>query len=506
MQDPSRIPMEDSPRDPTHETQSGTEPIGVEPSLAQMIGFIERYWLSMLLPALALALLAFILLSYVLPPSYRASATLLVAPPSVSSSLQQGTLSVHAYQRLLESDAVLIETMRRLAEEGVLEEEENLLLGRDIDSKIFVSRRQETTSLAPMIEASGTAGDPDKAARIVNTWVAVFLETTRAALQEATTADVDLVETQYPQTREELEVRENEWDEVANQYQQRITSTATGNDRRIAAYKRKTLDLISEFITESRVMLEGLLSDGLRELAPALSSADPETSQFVVERLHQLASVRAQMAGTLSIVELEKAITDDALWHSQVIQEADNTDLSAVARRSLVSQEVNPIYVDLAVRAMELEVELQKFTSLAPDSLPKLLRDLERVERERSAGLAKLQADRTLEVAVLRREQRRELEALERERSTRMTQLRRPIDLLASLERDLRRNYSQAVLAKAQVNIEGLRLAAPAVPSPYEEEQQILAKTAIAFILGALLGALVAFARAIRRPAAELAS
>ena len=401
----------------------------------------------------------------------------------------------------------MVETMRRLTEAGVLEEEQNLLLDRDIESKIFVSRRQETTSLAPMIEAIGEARDPDKAAEIVNTWVAVFLETTRAALQEATTADVDLVETQYPQTREELEVRENEWDEVANQYQQRITETATGNDRRIADYKRKTLDLVSEFITESRLMLEDVLSDGLRELAPSLFSADPDgASQFVVERLHQLASVRAQMAGTLSIVELEKAITDDALWHSQVIQEADNTDLSEVARRSLVSQEVNPIYVDLAVRAMEIEVELQKYTNLAPSALPKLLRDLERIERERSAGLAKLQADRTLEVAVLRREQRRELEALERERSTRLTQLRRPIDLLASLERDLRRNYSQAVLAKAQVNIEGLRLAAPAVPSPYEEQQQILAKTAIAFILGALLGALIAFSRAIRRSAAEQAS
>jgi uncharacterized protein involved in exopolysaccharide biosynthesis len=353
-----------------------------------------------------------------------------------------------------------------------------------------------------MLEATGTATTPEDAATIVNTWVAVFLAKTRAALQEATTADVVLVERQYPKTREQLEEKEDAWNSLADEYQERVQNTATEGDRKIAAFKRKTLDLVSELSTTSRLMLESLAEQGIAEVELGLGdSAAEETARLIGRKLHQLAAIRVQMATTLPIVELEKAITDDALWQSLVIEAADETDLTSLESRSLVTQEVNSIYVDLATRAMEIEIDLQQYAHLVPDTLPALLRDLEKVQRQRSASLAKLQADRNLEVNVLRREQNRALSALDRERKTRLIQLRRPVDLYASLERELRQSYSQGLLAKAQENVEGVRLVAEAVPMPQRLKQRLVAKCLATFTLGALLGVAFAVVREVHNRA-----
>jgi capsular polysaccharide biosynthesis protein len=469
-----------------------------EPTLEHAILFVERYWLTILLPTVIMALSSVALLFFFLPPTFEASATLLVVPPSVSSSLQPATLSVHGYQRLLESDEVLLETHRTLVDAGVLEPSDKLEIGGAVSSRIFVSRRQETTSLAPLLEARGRAATPEDAAAIVNTWIDVFLERTRAALQAATAMDVALVEQQYPETRGQLEERERERRSVADEYRKRIQEMSADGKRDLATFNRQSLDLQNDLITESRLMLTRLLTDALAGIRSSLVHLESdEAAQIIEEKLHQIVSIRGEMAGLLPLLELEKAITDEALWHSLVIQATEDTDLSELGLRSLVTQEVNPLYTELSLRVVDLEIELQQYVHLLPDQLPSLLMQLEKTQRERTSRLAKLRSERNLEASVMQRELNRELDALGREQSERLTQLQRPVDLFAALEEDLRRSYSQAVLAKAQVNVEGMRLAAKAVPIPTPLRRNAVPGVILATVAGLLLGATLAFAQRV---------
>ncbi len=60
------------------------------------------------------AILAFVYFGFLIQPPFKATATLVIVPPSVSSELQPEELTLQGYQRLLESDAVRAQTRSRV--------------------------------------------------------------------------------------------------------------------------------------------------------------------------------------------------------------------------------------------------------------------------------------------------------------------------------------------------------------------------------------------------------
>lgn len=453
-----------------------------EPSLAQAVAFLERNWPWIFGLAAAAAVLALLAILLFAPGTYRASATLVLFSPGIHSEIAPSVLSVHAYQRLLESDAVLDETRRRLTEEGLLEPDDERLLREHLDSRIFVSRREETESLAPMLEAIAEAESPELAAGLANTWVDVFLRRTRSLMQHATDGDVALVESQFPQVRADLEEREQEWVELTNDYQRRLQETASRGDRRIATYQKETADLIAAYNTESRRLMDRAVAKRLDAEGVA------EGRSEVVKKLLQLASVRGQMAVTAPVLALEKAITDDALWQSLITQQAQVSDPANVENRSLLTQEVNPLYNDLALQAVQLEVDLRSLAGPQDDDVAALTSELDRLQQERSAGLAKLQVDRSLETALLRRIQNRELSELHRERTAQQDKLRRSIEKLESLEKLLRESSNQVQLTRARDDVAGVHLATAAVAPLHPEPSRTPLVALAAAVLGGLLG------------------
>ena len=109
--------------------------------------------------------------------------------------------------------------------------------------------------------------------------------------------------------------------------------------------------------------------------------------------------------------------------------------------------------------------------------------------------MAQLEKERSLELAVLTRQQQQELGALTRERDLRLGRLERDITQQQQLYAELATNTNQATLAKAQQDVEDVRLGAPAVVINRPEPRGTLIKALVGLFVGGLIGLLVAIAR-----------
>src|SRR5262245_22301719 len=87
--------------------------------LGEWLRRLSRHWKAVFAAALLSGLVTAGTLFLLVPRKYEASATLVIVPPKVSSDLKPPTLTIQGYQKLLESDSVLEETKRRLADRHV---------------------------------------------------------------------------------------------------------------------------------------------------------------------------------------------------------------------------------------------------------------------------------------------------------------------------------------------------------------------------------------------------
>src|SRR5262245_49443274 len=172
-------------------------------------------------------------MAFSVPHTYEASATLVIVSPQISSELKPPTLTVQGYQKLLESDAVLAETKKRLGQQHVLTEKDTLGLGGNVETHIFISLRSDTTSLAPMLQTVARGQSAEQAAAIANTWDQVFLERTRELMAGTTSAAVQFIDAQYPQARADVARLENEKATATNDFQKRYDEAATRWDETI---------------------------------------------------------------------------------------------------------------------------------------------------------------------------------------------------------------------------------------------------------------------------------
>lgn len=490
--------------------------------LSDFVAFFRRHWLPVFGVAAAAGGMTVAALLWVVPPTYEASATLLVVPPTFASQLKPPALSVQGYQRLLESDVVIAETNRRLIDKGVLEEGHALSIGEQLQTRIFVSRREET-SLAPVIEATAFASKPEQASAVANAWVEAFLAHSRQLLAGSTLPTVEFIEEQYRTHDERLkglgedraakandyqerfDRLQGEWDrrldEAARNWNQQLVDLKKGTEEEIAGYQTETRQVIESFAA-TREVPAGQANDPSAGAAPAPLAV----SDDLAARLRQLVTLRVQLAQTPQFLVVEKAVSDDSLWQAIALSQATRFDLQQVVGRSLLSQEVNPVHNDLALRLADLELQIE--LTVATDGAPvdALVAGLEKLQRERSAGLAKLFADRGIELDAkqrekvldldrLRRRQDQAINALQRERDLVLDRLDREIAHERTIFDELAKNYNQATLARAEQDLGDVRLGSPAEPALRPASRQLVLKAGLAALLGAVAGALLAMAR-----------
>ena len=289
-----------------------------ELNLAQIVRFFLRHWRLICGSALAAGLTAALSMALFVSRTYEASATLVIVSPKLSSELKPQTLTVQGYQKLLESDAVLAETKKRLVQQSVLTEDDTLHLGNAVETRIFVSRQSETTSLAPMLQTVARGKTPDQAAAMANTWAQVFLDRTHELMAGTTSASVQFIDAQYPQARDLLAQLENEQLQTANEFQKRYNEASTRGDKEILAFKNETQDLVAayqaettrlvgEFSNQRILDVRKTESEAQQKPAGTLQNEQARVNSLLQEKFRQLVAVRRQLAQTFPYLTLEKA-------------------------------------------------------------------------------------------------------------------------------------------------------------------------------------------------------
>lgn len=513
-------------QDPAHDPVANNT--GDALSVVDVVRFFRRHWALVFGLGIAAALVVFLILQFFVEPVYESSATLIVVPPTFSSQLKPPVLTVQGYQKLLESDAVLSETVHRLVQRQVLPPGEPLRLGHQLLTRIFVSRRAEETTLAPMIEAAARDVDPRKAAEIANTWSDVFLERGRDLTEGTTAPTIAFIDAQYSREREVLKKLEQERIDTANDFQQRVGEIKLRWSRdldeaslawngKLVSLKKETEDLVAAYQTDTRDNLEAFAREqgmypgtGAGE-EPGGESGDVPVnglSEGQERALRKIVALRIQLAQSPRFLVVQKAISDDALWQAMVLSQDKAFELSPLETRNLLTQEINPVHSELVLRLSQVELELTSLDSNGAEKLVSSTAGLEKLQRVRSAGLAKLMADRALKLDKLQRakaldldklrsEEQQELSAEERRRDTRLEQIDRDLEHERSLFNELAKNFNQAELAKAEQDLADVRLGSPAVPSMKILPNHIGLKSFIALILGAGVGFLIALMREI---------
>lgn len=496
-----------------------------ELGLDDVLSFVRRQgaWI------IGIALLAALATGVVValePRQYEASATLVIFPTQVSSELKPATLSVLGFQKLLESDAVVHDTKQRLVTEENAGRAVRLAVPGQLSSRIFVSRRVEDKELAPMIQAFGRGPSPEAAAAYANTWATVFLERLRNLVSGSTAATVEFVDRQYDQQRTALSTSEDRlvsariarrepYDSLATEWLHKLAAREAQNAEARAAYLSETSRLVETYRGERAFETRQSQLEAMRQALVELQVEEAAIDARLTKAVLTLEALRAQEKTTPKSLLLRKAITDDALWNELSRSETE-PDWQKLESRSLASEWLNPVYTDLMERLGVAEANeavlrprgaqlktqmaaLREKMAAAEASLRADQAGLVALEQARNAGYERLRVELEagLEAEKLRRD--RTLAEHTEESQKLFAQLSREVDQRKSLFQEMTTSFNEAVIAKAQQDLEEVRLAAPAVPPESPQPRRLMLKAALAGLCGAVLGLLIGIVRD-RRP------
>jgi capsular polysaccharide biosynthesis protein len=473
-----------------------------EVNLAQVVQFFQRH-LRMILGLALLASMGTLLMTAVLPRRYEASTILVVLPPKFSSELKPETLTIQGYQKLLESDVVIAETKKRLIEQQVLKATDTLRLGKEIETRIFVSRSSEITSLAPLLQVVALrAHTPDQAAAIANTWAQLFLQQVQEISAGATITTARILGEEYPQARERLNHLEKVQASTVTEFQKRYDEMAAQWDKTLATFKSETGDQLIAYNEETaRLLVE--VSDQFLETnkSPTGTSRDSfgkaatgVQDTVLHQKLQRLAMLHLQAAQTPQYLTLEKALTDNLVLLAMALQKEQDVNLENLqALSSSHVQEVNPAYTELSTQLTQLESQVSTLGLQSTKIFRDAVASLTKVQQARQAGSEKLKEQRTIALAALDRQRQLELDTISRERDAQLSQFKREIAQQKLFYQKIAKSYNQAMLAKKSQ--QDVHLGATAVAPDEPKPRNLALKTLLALLFGAMLAVPIAFIR-----------
>lgn len=498
-------------------------------SLTDAFLFFRRNILLILGMTVVFLVGTFVVLTLLFPAVYEATATLIVTPPTFSSALKPPPLTVQGYQRLLESDKVVAQTRERLAEKGILEATAPLRIGKELESRIFVSRRAEETALAPIIETTARSQSPENAAVIANTWVNVFLDRMAELNEDRTSPTIDFIGEQFSREAEDLHRLEEIEVETQNEFQQTIdeaisrwdrtlSEAAMEWDRKLVGYEKETEDLLASRQIQTRASIESTALERATEirgvsLGDATEVDELEELKDVNDTIFEIISLRIQLAQTPQYHILEKAISDEALWQTITLSQApllelqDATDLGILSR-TMLTQEINPVYSELLLRLAGTELKIQGLRPGEREEVRQFSAELEELQRLKGAALSKLLADRamgleemhqskSLRLMNLRRSKEEAVDALRRQRDMRLAQIRREIKSQSSLVDKLAEVNEQARTARAEQSLSSIDLSSAAVTPAEPQPRGRLMKSVLGGVFGMLVGLFLALTKEV---------
>ncbi len=491
-----------------------------ELQLADLVRFLARNVLAIAAVAVLCALGWGLFAQLTARPTFRTTASVVVAPPTTASTLRRPPLSVTAYKQLLESPSVIAATRDRLLQEGVLERGQPLRVGQELRSRLFFTQRErrQEVEAAPMIELTVEFPTAAGAARTANLWAEVFLAQVDVMRVAATLESVAVFEDLYPGAQKQLSALEREIEGATTSFDVQLRALEDSWGGQLAKHHQETLDLRLALDRETEALRKQLPAVG--ELGSvgveleALQAAFRTLQELMSQQQNQVASAVAEeravgerLEATPSSFELHKALPDEVLTR---------LDRPAGAATSALTEELNPVWLDLAQRLARSKVlvdlsgpraeQQEKLAQAARAEIQRLSRELAAAEGELDLfeqGRASLREQQRLErdegYARLLRERETSRSALQRAHETEVAELKRQIDAESQRVLELAKSYPQVSLARAQLAIPDVRLGSAAVAPDRPLPRRLVFEVMIAFVVGAFLGLALALVREVLR-------
>ncbi len=380
-------------------------------------------------------ILCAVIVSFLMPKTYKATALILVAPSKIQTSLDasnlsldrsgktKDTLSLQTHEMLIKSDVVaqrVIDKMHLTYRNG------RPFSAYDLLKEISVTQKDMTS----VIELSVKDSDPVLAMNLANVWAREYTQYSQELISGEIKGVSDFVVDQFAIARKNLENVEAKLSAFRDEYK---------TDLMLAELNMKKSKL--------NTYKTGLL--------------DAQVNVKIQEEL--LKELKSQIAAQNQFIVTSKAITDDALWQ-QTVQKDRPED---IYKKKLQSESVNPIYQGLEKKIVDTETALgmNRFkVGYLQEEIDFMQKDID--------GLEKIFNQKQLEYDQLVRE---------------LAIYKRTYDNLSL-------KIEEARIAKA-AQLGEVRLVSPAEQPQHPESPKKLKNIMVAGIIGLMVGLFVVFFR-----------
>ncbi|HYG75762.1 MAG TPA: Wzz/FepE/Etk N-terminal domain-containing protein [Planctomycetota bacterium] len=491
-----------------------------EISLADIVAFIAGYWLPIaVLAGIGAAGGAVYTLSQ--PDQYQATATLVVAPSRQRTDVSRPTLTINAYQRLLESDYIIKKTREKLLSEKSVSK-----VRTSFATRVISSTRPDESSV---LEASASGDTAEDSAKIADAWIKVFLDHIKEIVSERQSMAASILSGQIASTRTQLEKldadRRAEQDKIRGKLAEEIlkieraigVAKSAGEDKKFALQEEISKKIVA---AKSKGNLEAREAE-LEALQRAYGDLQSESARLAGQLESQrlmLEAARKQLSQTPAVLVTRKAIPDEALWRA--MSEKSALDPEALKKMGLVSEQPNPLYGEIARKAAfyemevntlaprqeKLKTELSKMAEAVAklgDSVRATHAEVEQLEAMLETGTKKIKETTSSEVSALEKQRDAEIKEGERLRAAGVASIERELVAQRELFDQLSKNWNSINISKVQDDFDDLRVgASPVVPvSPVA--RKTLPVSIAAAIGGALAGIFFSLIHSIKRKKAE---
>jgi len=334
---------------------------------------------------------------------------------------QRFSFSLSTHKELLKSNMVLERVINNL---GLKE-----ISGKNFDPERLSKKLniKETTGTS-ILQLEAEDADPKKAEKLANAWAQEYINYSREFISGEVKGKGDFIADQFEISRQNLVSAEKKVNDFKDEYK---------------------LDLMRAELN--------IKNDKLNDYKTELINSE----MVLKTKEYSLAELKKEIAKQDKFTIVSKAITDDALWQKS-IQKENSSDLD---KKKLRSEEVNPIYQDLATRIVNTEIDLNTLT-------------------QKVDSLRKSQDKIGTEIDLLAKNiNQNEFE---------LTQLTRQVEIYKRTYYSLSTKIEEARIAKS-AQLGEVKLISPALEPRYPIRPNKRQKVAIGGILGLMSGIILAF-------------
>lgn len=384
--------------------------------------------------------------SFILPKTYRAYASLLVMAPKWQAELSPDDLSAQTYRKILLSDPLLDRVKRILNLDITLKQ-----LKRNVGVDVLREKYGAEVQYSPLITLWVESDTPSAARDIANTWAEEFVSRISSMMVEGTEGYADFVLDQFTalETNNLLPAEST------------LTTRTLYYADTIANTEKEWDERITEF---SSVWNIERMEEELKELHKTIAELRSELAavQYKIDLTDKkLKQQRAQLKELPPTIALRKSITEDAFWEWVIAAQGSPVKPEDIEKLSMTSEEINPTHVELSKQAEETEVEHSVF--LATREL--LSRELKAIVNE-TDSLRKLKKEKELEIAKMEIDKKTEIDKLTVRKEIELAQLTRNVEKLRDTYK-LLAPVSEAAKMSKNEEFDFVKIASKAVAPDY---------------------------------------